>query len=258
MSEVEQSHLEHLLELQHAHRLFYTDLRMCGCGSPGDSFTVIFRVLVATPRSGGVDAFNTGRYDWLTQGVSNGAGVSDLLLTLLSRAGLMEHGSAIGGSWLTPKGEYFRATLGGLTWDAVDTTGPPHENGECTDACWELSEAQRRTAPGPILPRREVSDTWPGRLSQEAVEGAMRQMWENAAPQPFIEPGFMSTVNPPSGVPFIEVPDTVAELWPAPEEERPEADRLPRGRNPFIGCRELHGTWIHGRPHDCPRTARGF
>ena len=36
------------------------------------------------------------------------------------------------------------------------------------------------------------------------------------------------------------------------------ADRLPRLRNPRIGCEHLDGTWVHGRPHDCPRSARGF
>lgn len=31
-------------------------------------------------------------------------------------------------------------------------------------------------------------------------------------------------------------------------------DRLPRRRNPRIGCYEhANGTWIHGRPHDCPK-----
>lgn len=37
------------------------------------------------------------------------------------------------------------------------------------------------------------------------------------------------------------------------------ADRLPRRRNPRIGCKEYPGgTWIHGRPHDCPRSVRGL
>lgn len=40
---------------------------------------------------------------------------------------------------------------------------------------------------------------------------------------------------------------------------KPHADdRLPRVRNPRIGCENVDGTWIHGRPHDCPRSARGF
>jgi hypothetical protein len=25
----------------------------------------------------------------------------------------------------------------------------------------------------------------------------------------------------------------------------------------FNGCREISGTWLHGRPHDCPKWARG-
>ena len=33
-------------------------------------------------------------------------------------------------------------------------------------------------------------------------------------------------------------------------------DRLPRRRNPRIGCEENHGTWIHGRPHSCPKWTR--
>jgi hypothetical protein len=36
------------------------------------------------------------------------------------------------------------------------------------------------------------------------------------------------------------------------------ADRLPRGgRNVYIGCRKIDGTYIHGDPHDCPKWARG-
>lgn len=44
---------------------------------------------------------------------------------------------------------------------------------------------------------------------------------------------------------------------PAPPEPHPD-DRLPRVRNPRIGCEPVDGTWIHGRPHSCPRSARGF
>lgn len=39
---------------------------------------------------------------------------------------------------------------------------------------------------------------------------------------------------------------------------RPVEDVLPRGgRNPHIGCQQYDsGTWVHGRPHDCPTWAR--
>jgi hypothetical protein len=36
-----------------------------------------------------------------------------------------------------------------------------------------------------------------------------------------------------------------------------ERDVLPRRRNPQIGCYEHpSGTWIHGRPHNCPKWLR--
>jgi hypothetical protein len=45
----------------------------------------------------------------------------------------------------------------------------------------------------------------------------------------------------------------------AAEAQREEEDRLPsHGRNTRIGCEQYDsGTWIHGRPHNCPRNARG-
>lgn len=44
---------------------------------------------------------------------------------------------------------------------------------------------------------------------------------------------------------------------PAPLPKPDPADRLPRHRNPRIGCEQLDGTWVHGRPHDCPEWLRG-
>ena len=51
-------------------------------------------------------------------------------------------------------------------------------------------------------------------------------------------------------------PDLVPELTHVPP--RPVEDTLPRGgRNPRIFCERYDsGTWIHGRPHDCPTWAR--
>lgn len=44
-------------------------------------------------------------------------------------------------------------------------------------------------------------------------------------------------------------------LTPSPASD--ERDILPRRRNPQIGCYEhASGTWIHGRPHNCPRWLR--
>lgn len=77
-----------------------------------------------------------------------------------------------------------------------------------------------------------------GSFDRAAIERLMNDIWRDAS---------------------LRVPDTPAEL--APSLGRREAgdarDTLPRRRNPAIGCRQVEGTWIHGRPHDCPRFARG-
>ena len=52
-------------------------------------------------------------------------------------------------------------------------------------------------------------------------------------------------------------PDLVPEYSYTPPARPPE-DSLPRGgRNPRIFCEQHEsGTWIHGRPHNCPPWAR--
>jgi hypothetical protein len=64
--------------------------------------------------------------------------------------------------------------------------------------------------------------------------------------------------SPDGDVAIIEL-HGVAPAAPAAQLPKPDpADRLPRVRNPRIGCEQMDGTWIHGRPHDCPKSARGF
>lgn len=229
-------------ELQHAFRLFFSDLDLCGCGEPEQSFMVVFRILISTPRPGGEDAFNAGRYSWLG---TYAVGVSQVILSMLTTADLVEHGTGIGGSWLTPKGTYYRAVLGRLNVDEVMGAGLPHDGDECTDACWALTEEQLRVAPGPILPGQgyafDPQSRLPPNPNSAAPAGLTAEM-----------------INRAFGInePRIEVPDKIPSEWVTPL--RDEADRLPRGRNPYIGCREVGGTWIHGRPHSCPVSARGF
>lgn len=230
------------LELAHARRLFYEDLGMCGCGSdPEHVIILVFRILVCTPRPGTEDAFNPDRYDWLNLN----AGAAQLILGLLTNADLLEHGGAIEGSWLTNKGVYYRATLGKLTWDEIEVVDGPHGGLPCKASCWVLTEDQKRTAPGPIRPRGdrafEPQNRLPSHPNSPTPAGLTEEMFNRAL-----------GINEPR----IEVPDTIPSEWVAPL--RDEADRLPRGRNPYIGCREVNGTWIHGRPHSCPISARGF
>jgi hypothetical protein len=70
--------------------------------------------------------------------------------------------------------------------------------------------------------------------------------------------GFPFPVDDNVIVKLLGMPPT-APAAPVRTPPKPDpADRLPRGRNPRIGCEHVDGTWIHGRPHDCPKSARGF
>jgi hypothetical protein len=68
--------------------------------------------------------------------------------------------------------------------------------------------------------------------------------------------GFPFPVDDNVIVKLLGMPPAAPAAPPLPKPD--PADRLPRVRNPRIGCELLDGTWIHGRPHSCPRSARGF
>lgn len=78
----------------------------CGCGCPEEAWRVVRDVLALCPLYENRDA--------LEQMLPND-GVQMIVLGLLDRLELIEHGGSIGGSWLTPKGE---AALSALNKEA--------------------------------------------------------------------------------------------------------------------------------------------
>jgi hypothetical protein len=67
--------------------------------------------------------------------------------------------------------------------------------------------------------------------------------------------GLLDTLNGYYGGPLSPMLRAPEHAGRAPEP----GDRLPRRRNPRIGCEVYDsGTWIHGNPHDCPKSARGL
>jgi len=120
---------EHVLD--HVYKLFYGDLGMCGCGNPEDAYDLIRKLLDAAPFWEDPNAVR----DLIGQ-----PGAYHIVLGSLTRVELLEHGGGIGGSWLTPKGEWFRDALRTVKFDDLgddgSNVGLPHDGGECTDACW--------------------------------------------------------------------------------------------------------------------------
>jgi hypothetical protein len=124
-------------DLQHAYALFYAEpsqgLGICGCGNPETAFSLVRDLLNLAPFFENPEAVRKRIGE---------PGACHLVLSMLDNAGLIDHGGGIGGSWLLTKGEYFKRVLSEVTWEQIEEEGFPHDGGECTDACWVLSNVR--------------------------------------------------------------------------------------------------------------------
>jgi hypothetical protein len=120
---------EHILN--HLYKLFYGDLDLCGCGRPADAYELIRDIISLAP------FFENERWR-LVESLIGNAGAHHIVLSALENADLIEHGSSISGSWLTPKGKWCQAVMRGVEFEDIDgiSAGYPHDGGECTIACW--------------------------------------------------------------------------------------------------------------------------
>lgn len=132
--------------LNHVYRLFYGDLSICGCGSPETAYDLVRDLLALAPGYRTSDEVH---------GLIGSGGVFHLVLGQLDGAGLITHGSSLGHSWLTPKGEWYLAALRTVTdWAEIEneehfSIGFPHDGENCTDACWKVSISEEE-AHGPV------------------------------------------------------------------------------------------------------------
>ena len=96
------------------------------CGLPETSFELIRDVLTAFREKQSIDALlpNDGaRY---------------IVLGMLERVGLIEHGSIVDASWLTRKGEWYWQAMTRLEYHDIegeDGVGLAHDGKACMDAC---------------------------------------------------------------------------------------------------------------------------
>jgi hypothetical protein len=126
--------------LSHLELIFYGDLGMCGCGVPNDMITLVRDLLVLAP-------FHEEERWRAARNLCGIPGAYHFIISALTRAELLEHGSVLDGAWITAKGRWcLDALLAYPDWDDDDGPGYPHDGGECTDACWRVpasEEAQR-------------------------------------------------------------------------------------------------------------------
>lgn len=252
-------------EISHLYGLF-DEIGMCGCGWPGSAYNLARDLL---------DHFHD-RDERNVVEMIGGEGAAQLALYRLQEADLIDHGTSVISSWMTDKGRYARWLMHRHPPGVIDETGFPdcfdYETGRCPDECWappgdvppepprptfeEISErirAEAKEARARMNPiERAVYDETQAAMTNMLLYG-QHPAPENPQPPRFT--GLLSALGDTQG----------ANPWrsahPLPRVTLPvdEQDRLSsHGRNARIGCRRFDsGTWWHGRPHDCPRWARG-
>lgn len=101
-------HLDEFPELRHRN-----PLERCGCGRPEDVLEFVCKVLQLLEkryeRPPGPDAYEACLNGLKEIGLDLYTPIGEFTLHTLDHLGFLEHGSGIGGSWLTSKGEQLAA-----------------------------------------------------------------------------------------------------------------------------------------------------
>lgn len=152
--------------LCHLTQVVYSGLGFCGCGWPDEGLALTHELLTAFSWGFGEGIWQ--RRDAVITRLLPTDGVRHIVLSTLDHAKLIEHGSSILGSWLTPRGKWWMyavETVGGIEglsrrFDepgiGYPHTGEAADAGqECTDACWAVPdgwEPAPELVPKPIDP----------------------------------------------------------------------------------------------------------
>lgn len=113
----------------------------CGCGCPEDAYALVRAVLELCPL-----------FDHRAEvaALLGDSGIHYFVLYAIDRTGLIEHGSSVGGSWLTAKGKHYLPLMRKYEWDELGDAGHPHSDegadGDCGPGCphWEASTEDYR------------------------------------------------------------------------------------------------------------------
>ncbi|MFE9855581.1 hypothetical protein [Streptomyces sp. NPDC005780] len=118
--------------LEHLNLIVYVDLGLCGCGNPDDAYNLVRDLLALCP------LYEDQRWHQ-AETLTGGGAVHHIVMSTLDTAGLIEHGSTINGSWLTPKGAWFLNAARIVPFGDIDDAGLPHDGDTCTEECWAES-----------------------------------------------------------------------------------------------------------------------
>lgn len=133
-------------EQEHLYALFHGDkFSFCGCGCPEDAYDLVRNILQLCPLfENGESGRRNGTVVQETLGGIDGTFY--LVLYAIDSLDLIEHGTSIGGSWLSGKGQHYLPLMSKHSWDAVEAAGLPHDGDECPADClhWVASYPEYR------------------------------------------------------------------------------------------------------------------
>jgi hypothetical protein len=145
VSDIEREHLYALLHGSHG-------LRICGCGTPDESWNLVRALLEATAACYGPDDRFLGWSGYKVGGehpydaLCGSAGAAGIVSGALETSGLLEHGGNFYGSWLTDQGRVYLSLMRDCGYDDLEETGFPHEGAPCPDSCpYSIPATTRRT-----------------------------------------------------------------------------------------------------------------
>lgn len=181
-------------EQQHLYAVFCgtaEGLGFCGCGLPEEVYGLIRDILTLAPF---FEGYKTGQpnHEKVKALLGGSGAVFYGFLYWLDRAGLIEHGTSVGGSWLSGKGAHYLPLMRRHGWDDVGEAGFPHDGDECPAAC------EHWTAIYPEYRRKEI-------LGERAAKPA-----DPREPIPSDDPRCHCSRTPQQGWNFRKITGTVA------------------------------------------------
>lgn len=106
--DIEDYEIDNIIE-ESLNEFIFTDLDLCGCGSPESTYEVIRLILIAQNQTDWDNKQNSfNKICGLNMALNdNYDGLIQFVLYILDSHEFLEHGGSIGGAWLTEKGKLF-------------------------------------------------------------------------------------------------------------------------------------------------------
>lgn len=121
---------------RHLFQVFDRDMYFCGCGDPEPAYDLVRELLTLMPLHDAGNKLDARRR-------IPDDGVWHIVLSVMTHAGLIEHGGSVNGSWITDKGRWLLWAMNQVgdreDWsEEMNEFGIPHYPMACTADCFVI------------------------------------------------------------------------------------------------------------------------